>query len=205
LSNSCWMASWAGTTDALDGWACRTWPCRKVRLTGERHALSSGKGSRAGSRLPASPGAVLLFSGPAGQVTVAPYSTSEPGPSRTVGAINGWLGPQMTRLSGLTGDQAAAVATAPEKSGSRSRAGGARRWLRHPSPTAREDEAAGQSFARSAIRRSRSPPRWSRSAPISVRSEASMFTPSMMMLKNRLLPDLSDTCQRTSNGDSPFM
>ncbi len=63
--------------------------------------------------------AVMLFSGPTGQVPVTPYSTSGPGPARTVEAINGWLGPRVSGLDGLTGDQAAAVAAALEKLGIR--------------------------------------------------------------------------------------
>lgn len=61
--------------------------------------------------------AVMHFSGMTGQVPVTPYSTSDPGPSRTVEAINGWLGPRVTGLSDLTGDQTAAVAAALEKLG----------------------------------------------------------------------------------------
>ncbi|MFO1202628.1 MAG: hypothetical protein U1E58_08320 [Tabrizicola sp.] len=63
--------------------------------------------------------AVLQFSGATGDVPVTPYSTSGPGPSRTVDAINGWLGPRVPGLSGLTTDQAAAVAAALEKVGIR--------------------------------------------------------------------------------------
>ena len=63
--------------------------------------------------------AVMHFSGATGQVPVTPYSTSGPGPSRTVEAINGWLGPRVTGLSGLTGDQAAAVGAALDRLGIR--------------------------------------------------------------------------------------
>lgn len=63
--------------------------------------------------------AVLHFAGAAGDVPVTPYSTSGPGPSRMVAAINGWLGPRVSGLSGLSGDQAAAVAAALEKLGVR--------------------------------------------------------------------------------------
>lgn len=62
--------------------------------------------------------AVLHFSG-SGDVPVTPYSTSGPGPSRTADAVNGWLGPRVSGLSGLTGAQTAAVASALETLGIR--------------------------------------------------------------------------------------
>ena len=74
----------------------------------------------------------------------------------------------------------------------------ARKWTR---PAA--ESFADQAVFRSVINPFRSPLRRSSIEPISVRSDASMFTPSMMMLKNRSRPDLFDTCQRRSNGDSP--
>jgi hypothetical protein len=59
--------------------------------------------------------AVLNFG--AERVDVTPYGTSGSGPARTVEAINAWLGPQVSGLADLTGDQAAAVASALEKLG----------------------------------------------------------------------------------------
>lgn len=91
------MGSWAGTTDAL------------ADLQGASLAASRSGNSGTTYR------AVLHFAG-AGEVPVTPYSTSGPGPSRTVAAVNGWLGPGVT---GLSGDQAVAVAAALEKLGLR--------------------------------------------------------------------------------------
>ena len=67
--------------------------------------------------------AVLQFSGTTGQVPVTPYSTSGPGPSRTVEAINSWLGPRVSVGGGqsinLSGAQAQEALAALEKLGIR--------------------------------------------------------------------------------------
>lgn len=67
--------------------------------------------------------AVLQFSGTTGQVPVTPYSTSGPGPSRTVEAINSWLGPKVSFGGGqsinLSGAQAQEALAALEKLGIR--------------------------------------------------------------------------------------
>lgn len=67
--------------------------------------------------------AVLHFAGDAGQVPVTPYSTSGPGPARTVDAINGWLGPRVSFGAGqsvnLSGAQAEEALAALEKLGIR--------------------------------------------------------------------------------------
>lgn len=65
--------------------------------------------------------AVLHFAGAQGQVPVTPYSTSGPGPARTVDAINRWLGPRVTVEGGqsitLSGTQAQEALAALEKLG----------------------------------------------------------------------------------------
>lgn len=67
--------------------------------------------------------AVLHFAGETGQVPVTPYSTSGPGPVRTVNAINQWLGPRVTFGEGqsvnLSGAQAQEALAALEKLGIR--------------------------------------------------------------------------------------
>lgn len=67
--------------------------------------------------------AVLQFSGSTGQVPVTPYSTSGPGPSRTVAAINSWLGPRANPSDGpsiaLSGPQAQEALAKLEKLGLR--------------------------------------------------------------------------------------
>ena len=67
--------------------------------------------------------AVLHFAGATGQVPVTPYSTSGPGPSRTVDAINSWLGPRVSFGPGqslhLSGAQAQEALAALEKLGIR--------------------------------------------------------------------------------------
>lgn len=65
--------------------------------------------------------AVLHFAGTTGQVPVTPYSTSGPGPARTVEAINRWLGPRVSFSGGqsvtLSGTQAQEALAALEKLG----------------------------------------------------------------------------------------
>lgn len=65
--------------------------------------------------------AVLHFGGAVGDVPVTPYSTSGAGPSQTVNAINGWLGPRVTVGAGqsinLSGTQAQEALAALEKLG----------------------------------------------------------------------------------------
>lgn len=65
--------------------------------------------------------AVMQFAGATGQVPVTPYSTSGPGPARTVDAINGWLGPRVSFGGGqavnLSGAQAQEALAALEKLG----------------------------------------------------------------------------------------
>jgi hypothetical protein len=65
--------------------------------------------------------AVLHFAGAAGQVPVTPYSTSGPGPARSVDAINSWLGPRVSfggsQSVNLSGAQAQEALAALEKLG----------------------------------------------------------------------------------------
>jgi len=65
--------------------------------------------------------AVMQFSGTTGQVPVTPYSTSGPGPARTVDAINSWLGPHVSFGGGQSinpsGAQAQEALAALEKLG----------------------------------------------------------------------------------------
>ena len=64
--------------------------------------------------------AVLRFSDQAGIVPLAPYFTSGSGPSRTVNAINAWLGPSSApegEAITLTGEQAAQALAALQKLG----------------------------------------------------------------------------------------
>jgi hypothetical protein len=66
--------------------------------------------------------AVMHFAG-TGDVPVTPYSTSGPGPARTVEAINGWLGPRPGPAGGagvtLTGARAKEALEALDKLGIR--------------------------------------------------------------------------------------
>ena len=64
--------------------------------------------------------AVLHFSDQNGAVPVTPYSTSGPGPSRTVNAINAWFGPVVQaggQTLNLNGPEAAEAIAALEKLG----------------------------------------------------------------------------------------
>ncbi|CAN1558213.1 hypothetical protein MCELHM10_02505 [Paracoccaceae bacterium] len=64
--------------------------------------------------------AVLQFSDQNGAVPVTPYSTSGPGPSRTVNAINSWSGPVVQaggQTVNLSGPEAQAAIAALEKLG----------------------------------------------------------------------------------------
>ncbi len=64
--------------------------------------------------------AVLHFSDQNGAVPVTPYSTSGPGPSRTVNAINTWFGPVVQaggQTLNLNGPEAAEAIAALEKLG----------------------------------------------------------------------------------------
>lgn len=64
--------------------------------------------------------AILQFSDQTGSVPVTPYSTSGPGPSRTVNAINTWFGPVVQaggQTVNLSGPEAQAAIAALEKLG----------------------------------------------------------------------------------------
>lgn len=79
-------------------------------------SLSSSRGSEGGTTYRAS----LHFSDDNGVVNVTPYSTSGSGPSRTVNAINAWLGPVVQaggQTLNLSGPEAAEAIAALEKLG----------------------------------------------------------------------------------------
>jgi hypothetical protein len=79
-------------------------------------SLSSSRGSEGGTTYRA----VLHFSDQNGAVPVTPYSTSGSGPSRTVNAINAWLGPVVQaggQTLNLSGPEAAEAIAALEKLG----------------------------------------------------------------------------------------
>lgn len=80
-------------------------------------SLAAGRSNNSGTTYRA----VMQFAGAPGQVPVTPYSTSGPGPARTVGAINGWLGPGVSFGPGqsvpLSGAQAQEALAALEKLG----------------------------------------------------------------------------------------
>jgi len=78
--------------------------------------LDRGRSSQGGSTCRA----VLQFSDQNGAVPVTPYSTSGPGPSRTVNAINSWFGPVVQaggQTVNLSGPEAQAAIAALEKLG----------------------------------------------------------------------------------------
>ena len=81
-------------------------------------SLGASRGSEGGTTYRA----VLHFSDQNGAVPLTPYSTSGPGPSRTVNAINTWFGP-VVQAAGqtltLNGPEAAEAIAALEKLGIR--------------------------------------------------------------------------------------
>jgi hypothetical protein len=94
-------------TRGLLGRGEKTWPLADFRGA----SLAASRSGTNGTTYRA----VLHFGGETVQVT--PYGTSGSGPARTVEAINGWLGPKVSGLSDLTGDQTAAVVAALDKLG----------------------------------------------------------------------------------------